>query len=95
MDLGPTVMQALARQFDAATAKHLAEKFAAADLPLINNDGDRVFLAIILLSKGDARRALRELAEAGKDWRDTLCAAGLEHANWRDVVRAAGFNPPP
>lgn len=62
--------------FDASTAGHLGDKFAAARLPLINRD--RVFLAIILLSKGAARRALRELAEAGKDWRDVLRARGYE-----------------
>jgi hypothetical protein len=95
MNLGPTVIQALAWKFDAATAKHLTEKFAAASLPLINREGDRVFLAIILLSKGDARRALRELAEAEKDWRDTLCAAGLENENWREVLRAQGYEAPP
>jgi hypothetical protein len=49
----------------------------------------------LILSRGDARRALRELAGAQKDWRDTLIAAGLEGENWRDVVRAAGFNAPP
>lgn len=67
MEPGPSVTQALAKVFDAPTARHLGKKFAAASLPLINRDRDRVFLAIILLSKGDARRALRELAEVGKD----------------------------
>ncbi len=94
MEPGPAVTQALAKVFDAATARHLGEKFAAARLPLINREGDRVLLAIILLSKGDARRALRELAEAEKDWRDTLCAAGLENENWRDVLRARGYEVP-
>jgi hypothetical protein len=95
MNCGPEVARALARTFDAATARHLGEKFAAAVLPSVNQDRDRVFLAIVILSRGDARRALRELAEAQKDWRDTLCAAGLEGENWREAVRVAGFTPPP
>ena len=95
MSFGPTVAQALARTFDEPTARHLGEKFSAAVLPSVNQDSDRVFLAILILSRGDPRRALRQLADAQKDWRDTLCAAGMEGENWRDVVRAAGLNAPP
>lgn len=89
------VERELARRFDPATARHLVDRFNASTLPITNNDNARVHLAILLLAKGDGRRVLRELAEAEKDWRDTLCAAGMEHANWRDVVRAAGLNAPP
>jgi hypothetical protein len=95
MDYGPAVARALEKTFGPAGAKHLGDKFTEASLPSSSNNCDRVFLAIIILSRGDARRALRELAEARKDWRDTLCAAGMENENWRDVVRAAGFDAPP
>lgn len=95
MDDTGIVERELARRFDPATARHLAERFNASTLPLANHDHARVHLAILWLAQGDARRALRELAEAEKDWRDTLCAAGLENENWRDVLRARGYEAPP
>lgn len=61
-------------------------------LPLSSDDPERIHLAILLLSNGDWPRFDRELREAAKDWRDTLCAAGLENADWRSVLWRRGID---
>jgi hypothetical protein len=65
--------------------------FNATDLPLIANNGERVFLAILLLSRGDMNKFRMELKQAKTDWRDTLVAAGLANADWPGVLRAEGI----
>jgi hypothetical protein len=54
----------------------------------------RVQLALVILAQGDARALAHHLQMAKRDWRDTLCEAGLENINWPDVLRAAGFLVP-
>jgi hypothetical protein len=58
----------------------VAEVIAAledTDFPLIANNGERVCLAILLLSQGEITRFQQELRQAKIDWRDTLVAAHL------------------
>ena len=54
----------------------------------------RVQLAIVKLAAGNPAAVARHLEQARSDWRDTLCAAGLETAEWPDVLRAAGYSVP-
>ena len=54
----------------------------------------RVHLAIIKLADGDPSRLLAHVAQARIDWRDTLCAAGMENADWPQVLRTAGYAVP-
>jgi hypothetical protein len=54
----------------------------------------RVHLALVKLSNGDRAAFDRQLELAQMDWRDTLCAAGLENADWPEVLRAAGYSVP-
>ena len=54
----------------------------------------RVQLALIKLAAGDAAQFFRHLELAKLDWRDTLCAAGLENDDWPAVLRAAGYLVP-
>jgi hypothetical protein len=54
----------------------------------------RVHLAIIKLADGDPARLFANVAQSQVDWRDTLCAAGLENENWPEVLRAAGYGVP-
>ena len=58
-------------------------------------DRARVQLALVKLGGGDRAAFWRQLERARRDWRDTLCAAGLENADWREVLRAAGYSVPP
>ena len=51
-------------------------------------------LAIIKLAAGNLDRLLANVAQARKDWRDTLCAAGLENEDWPEVLEAAGYAVP-
>ncbi len=89
----------------AASVRKEAERLFAADqvaavltalestaLPLMSDNPERIHLAILLLSNGDWRRFDREVREAAKDWRDTLCAAGLQNADWRSVLWRRGID---
>jgi hypothetical protein len=55
----------------------------------------RVQLALVKLGDGDVAELSRHLERARRDYRDTLCAAGLEHDDWPEVLRAAGYLVPP
>jgi len=77
MSVTETVRQQARRLFTPADAEEVIAAFNATELPLIANNGERVYLAILLLSRGDMERFRRELRQAKIDWRDTLAAAGL------------------
>ncbi len=62
--------------FAASDAALVCAALAAADLPLINNNGERVHLAILHLAAGDLARFHEQLGLAQRDWRDVLVAAG-------------------
>jgi hypothetical protein len=64
------------------------------DAPNRARERDRVHLAIIKLSAGDAARVVDILKLATRDWRDTLVAAGLANGDWPEVLRAEGFSVP-
>ena len=44
--------------------------------------------AIVLLARGDLDRLHAAVRLTGEDWRDTLCAAGLEHDDWPNRLDA-------
>jgi hypothetical protein len=74
----PAVLEALASLEEPARPRELA----------------RVQVAIVKLAGGDRVRFAEALEQARSDWRDTLCAAGLENEDWPDVLRAAGYPVP-
>ena len=86
-----TVCQQARRFFTPANAEEVITAFDATELPLISNNGERVYLAILLLSRGDMVRFCRELQQAKIDWRDTLVAAGLANGDWPAVLREEGI----
>lgn len=63
--------------FAPAEAAAVCAELAAADLPLIANNGERVQLAVLKLAAGDRAAFARHLAVAQRDWRDVLVAAGI------------------
>ena len=65
------------KRFSPADAWTACAELAAADLPLIANNGERVHLAILHLAAGDLAHFRRHLAIARIDWRDVLVAAGF------------------
>lgn len=65
------------RDFSPADALTACAEFAAADLPLISNNGERVHLAILHLAAGDLAQFRTHLAIARADWRDVLAATGF------------------
>jgi hypothetical protein len=88
------VRQQAQKLFAPNEAAVVISKLETSPLPLIV-DGDapeRVHLAILHLSGGDLQRFDRELNGGQIDWRDTLCAAGLEHADWPAVLRSRGID---
>ena len=56
----------------------LADLAAPPSTPEWSRTRARVQLAILKLADGDATRFFSSVSLAGSDWRDVLCAAGLE-----------------
>ncbi|MES2526712.1 MAG: hypothetical protein V4598_06475 [Bdellovibrionota bacterium] len=55
---------------------------------------DRILLAILFGSRGDLKK-FEELTELStRDWRDTLMAAGLAEADWREILKSHGYWTP-
>jgi hypothetical protein len=73
----PRVRASAEKTFSRADAETACAELAAADLPLIKNNGERVHLAILHLAAGDLAQFRRHLAIARTDWRDVLVAAGF------------------
>ena len=79
------------KTFSPADAAAVCAELAAADLPLIANNGERVHLALLHLAAGDLAQFRRHLVIARTDWRDTLVAAGLADAGWPEVLQERGI----
>ncbi len=63
-------------------------------IPLVD-DGtapERIHLAILFLADGDLREFDQTLNRGKMDFRDTLVAAGLAHADWPAVLRSRGID---
>jgi hypothetical protein len=91
MKVTELVCQQARRFFSPANAQEVIAALEATDLPLIANNGERVFLAILLLSRGDMDKFRIGLKQAKTDWRDTLVAAGLANSDWPGVLRSQGI----
>ena len=84
----------LARQtFPPEEADLIIAEFEASDLPLISNNGERVFLAVLHLAASDLARFDRAWRLARGDWRDGLVAGGLAGEDWPAVVRSRSITP--
>ncbi len=77
MKITEMVRQEARRLFAPTQVGEVIAEFEAIDFPLIANNGERVCLAILLLSQGDITRFRQELKQATIDWRDTLVAAHI------------------
>jgi hypothetical protein len=91
-EIAPAVRKLAERLFNPQRAAQVVQLLASTELPSSGRSCERVHLAILLICGSDFARFERELREAAKDWRDTLCAAGLENENWRDVLYAKGID---
>lgn len=89
--IAPSVRK-LANRLFPQRASQVLQMLAGGELPMSSRNPERVHLAILLICGSDFSRFERELREAQKDWRDTLCSAGLENENWRDVLCARGID---
>ena len=87
----PLVRAQAKKSFAPADSVAVCAELAAADLPLINNNGERVHLAVVHLASGDLARFRIHLAEACSDWRDVLVADGLASVGWPQVLTARGI----
>jgi hypothetical protein len=68
-------VRALAEEtFSPTDAAVVCAELAAAELPLIANNGERVHLAVLNLAAGDLAQFRVHLAIARTDWRDVLVA---------------------
>ena len=85
------VRQQAQRFFNPAHADEVIATLDGTELPLIANNGERVFLAILLLSHGDMQQFRTVLQQARVDWRDTLVAAGLADEDWPAVLKENGI----
>jgi hypothetical protein len=89
------VRQHARRFFAGSQADDVIAALDATELPLIANNGERVFLAILLLSRGDMQRFRAELQQARIDWRDTLVAADLANEDWPAMLKQQGIDVSP
>jgi len=85
------VRQQAHRFFGPAQADDVIAALDGTKLPLIANNGERVLLGILLLSRGDMQKFRAVLEQARVDWRDTLVAAGLADEDWPAVLRKNGI----
>jgi hypothetical protein len=89
--LAAGVEQEIRRAFTGDDIDHVRSQLATQTLwAEQNGPPPRVHIAVIWLSKGDRRRFDTELANACADWRDTLVAAGLGNADWKQVLEKRG-----
>jgi hypothetical protein len=82
------------KSFGADEAALVISELEAVRLPLVN-DGEapeRIHLAILHLAGSDLKRFDKFMHSARIDWRDTLCMAGLENADWPAVLRGRGID---
>jgi hypothetical protein len=87
----PLVRAQAEKIFSPADAATVCAALANADLPLINNNGERVHLALVHLAAGDLAEFRRHLAVAQTDWRDVLVADGLGGENWPQMLAQRGI----
>lgn len=87
----PLVRAQAEKLFPAGSAVVVCADLAAADLPLFNNNGERVHLAVLHLSAGNFASFRRHLADAQIDWRDVLVADDLANEDWPEVLHLRGI----
>jgi len=87
------VRQQTHKYFSPEDAALVLEEFERTKLPLINNNGERVRLAVLYLSKGDLSLFDEAWSLAKNDWRDTLVAAGLANGDWQEVLQLKVIRP--
>lgn len=91
MQLSPRVEEFIERNFPAGEAAAIRDKLASLEGE-VSDKGDkfseRIASAILILIKGGASDIDSEVAQAKKDWRDTLVEAGLGNKDWPVKVDA-------
>lgn len=100
MDVAAEVEYEVRRRFPPGDVAQVLEALSSLTDPppqpeVLARARSRVQLAIVKLAAGNLAAVGRHLEQARSDWRDTLCAAGLESAEWPAVLRAAGYSGPP
>jgi hypothetical protein len=71
------------RDFAPGSVEPVVERLEALDLGRADEPGrERIQAAVVLLAAGDWPAFERAARDAQLDWRDVLCAAGLEHEDW-------------
>jgi hypothetical protein len=88
------VRQQARKMFAPDEADLVISELETTHIPLID-DGtapERIHLAILYLSDGDLREFDQTLNRGRMDFRDTLVAAGLAHADWPAVLRSRGID---
>ena len=84
----------LARQtLSSDDADLVIAEFESSNLPLISNNYERVFLAVLHLADSDLQRFDRAWRLARDDWRDVLVADGLADEDWPAVLQRRGITP--
>ena len=80
------------RIFGSSELKNIINIFSMTNFPIIlENDNERVQLAILLGSEGNMEK-FNEFLELSKiDWRDTLMNTGLANEDWKRVLYEKGF----
>ena len=77
MKITDRVRRKIERDFPPEQSSEVIAALEGKDLPLINNNGERVHLAILKLAQGNLQKFKHELHASSIDWRDTLMTAGM------------------
>jgi hypothetical protein len=91
VELSPRIANRIARDFPGRRTAQVIELLTTLDPPLHHSpDGDeRVCGAILIVAHGDIDRLVAAVADAERDWRDVLVAAGLENDDWPERLADA------
>jgi hypothetical protein len=88
------VKQQARKMFAPDEADLIISELETTQIPLVDNGPglERVHLAILYLADGNLREFDQILNRGRMDFRDTLVAAGLAHADWPTVLRSRGID---
>jgi hypothetical protein len=77
------------RDFEPGSVDPVVERLEALDLGADEPGTERIQAAVVLVAAGDWYAFERAAHDAVIDWRDVLCAAGLEHEDWPQRIEDA------
>jgi len=91
VELSDRIRARIDRDFSGDRKPQVVQLLATLLPPLHHSPGgdERLCGAILILADGDIDRLLEAAAQAERDWRDVLVAAGLANGDWPERLDSA------